>query len=167
MSVFYYEQIVGDMLGINPEELSQKNRDGSYVLGRQFCMVYRNEVLKMTTTAAGKRYGLNHATVIYSAKKIQIYKETKDIRYLQWKEFLDKCRIRLNSFTDPNFQIDNPQEVIDKQIEEKGFKGFMTDAAYSFNRLVSLIINDENEDEIRTQLELCHRKIHELKYLYE
>ena len=26
---------------------------------------------------------------------------------------------------------------------------------------------EKNEDEIRTQLELCHRKIHELKYLYE
>ena len=167
MSAFYYEQIACEMFGISPDDLNVKSRKLEVVIARWFCMLYRNKHLNMTESAAAERYDRDHATVIYAAKKIKEYEETKDVRFLQWQDFLSKCRIRLNSFTELHDVLVDPEETIDRQIEQKGFKGFITDAAYSFNRLVSLIINDDSEDEIKTQLEICHRKIHELKYLYE
>jgi hypothetical protein len=167
MNDFFYESIVADMFGIHPEDLSKKTRIGEIVLGRMFCMAYRNVHLRMTLSSSGIRYNKDHATVLYAVNKIETYKETKDIRYLQWEEFLEKCKSKLTSFKDMEIGVENISETINTHIEKSGFKGYITDIAYDFNRLINLIINEREEDDVKLQIDTCHKRIHELKYLYE
>ena len=164
---FYYENIVAEMFGIQPQQMFEKTKNGEVVLGRSFCMAYRNLNLRMTLSASGIRYNRDHATVMYAVDKIQIYKETHDIRYLQWEEFLEKCKNKLASFKDMENGAINISETIHEQIDKHGFQGYITDIAYDFHNLINLIINEREEDDVKLQIDTCHKRIHELKYLYE
>jgi len=164
---FYYETIASELLGIDPKEMFTRSRNGEAVLGRSFCMVYRNLHLKMSLASSGLRYGRDHATVMYAVDKIEIYKETHDIRYIQWETFLERCKNKLSGFRDMENGLVNVGESINETIEDKGFKGYISEIAYDFHRLINLILNEVEEDDVKIQIDACHKRIHELKYLYE
>lgn len=166
MSIYYYEQIACDITGVNSELLFWKGKPQYVVLARQFCMMYRFNFLKMNEVDSGERYHRDHSTVNHAKKTIKNYKETKDSRYEMYKKFLLLCKKHRDKVDDRD-DFEDIEEHTSQQVGAMGMKNFITDMQDYFNKLFTGIKDDSDEVYIKTLIDTCHRKMHELKYLYE
>lgn len=167
MTILYYEQIACDICGVSPSMLFVNGRPQYAVLARQFCMAYRVDVLNMNESESGARYnGRNHATVNHAKKTIKNYKETKDSRYKLYQKFLLSCKKHRDKVDDRD-DFEDIELFAAKQVSEIGMKNYITKTHDLFNKLFINIKDDADETFIKTMIDTCHRKMHELKYLYE
>ena len=165
--ILYYEQIAADIVGINPEKMFENVRTESVVLARQFCMIYRKKVLHMSLAVSAERYHLDHATVIHAIKSMENYEFQKHERFTLYQQFINTCSHRLSSF-DNLFPLNGDlQQSVDAAIKKHGFKRFIADSANAFNKMFVMMQDEVDENDIKSMLDTCHVRIHELKYLYE
>jgi len=110
MLIYYYEQIAADITGTTPEKFMVRARHQKDVLARQFCMVYRCNVLKMSEKESAKRYGLNHSTAHHAKTDLNDYQKNRDVRYKRFVLFLSQCK-------DYKFKNGDKEDYVDLEIK--------------------------------------------------
>jgi hypothetical protein len=55
----------------------------------------------------------------------------------------------------------------DVTIATDGFSKYISDLGLMFYELINMIHSEDEEAKIKVQIDTCHKRIHELKYLYE
>ena len=166
MEIFYYEDIACRVCETNVNLLFQKKKPDAVVLARQFCMIYRMSILNLSEKSAGERYAKDHATAHHAKTCIQNYIDTNHPRSKLYRRFLKLCREKSSQLKSLE-GIGNVKEIVDNQLNEYGFEQFINKTQTLFYELISCMQKNDDEAQVRYLLEVCHHKIHELKYLYE
>ncbi len=155
----YYEVIAADLFEVKPVDIFKDSRKAIYRVPRQFCMKYRIESMKLTQTESGKRYGLDHATAINAQKRINNYVKTKDAYGKLYNLFLKNCEERKR-------ELLGRGEFL-KKVQSMGWIDYVKTVEQPLKELIEMVFKNDNEDNIREQLDICEEKINDLKYLYK
>lgn len=157
----YYEIIACKSFGIAPEDMLLKSRKAKYVLPRQFCMKYRNEVLKLSWSVSAKRYNRNHSTALHGAKKIKHFVQNKDVYGKLYIEFLASCeKERENT---PLFEA---MEELLRKVEAIGLLGYVSLIRERIGALLTAV-ESNNESYVRKHIGACISELKDLRILYQ
>jgi hypothetical protein len=166
MDILFYERIAAAVCKTSPELLFVRTKKEEVVTARQFCMVFRNDRLKMPLGVAGGRYKRDHATVHHSKKVMKDWQDSRDTRWENYLFFCKECEKELLHFYEYN-ATNLSLNIIHEKIGKVGYKEFIEDASNIFHQLADFLVKDEFEGETKALLEAAHNKVLELKYLYE
>ena len=158
MKFEYYEVIAASLFNIAPIDIFKKSREAIYRVPRQFCVKYRVEVLDLKPEISGARYNLDRTTVIHAQGKIDNYIETKDYYGELYNLFLINCERKNKTLGRDEFL---------KKVQSMGWIDYVKTVEQPLKELVEMVFRNDNEDNIREQLDICEEKINDLKYLYK
>ncbi len=163
----YYEFIAAEIFNIPVIDIWKKTRKIEIALARQFCMVYRHVDLRMSQSLSAGRYDKDHSNVPSAMKKLQQYRETKDVYWDLYAGFKIQCDIASKS----NKKTIEPKTSderlnVSNHILSLGWRGYMTESREMIENLFKLIHIDSDETNIRCSLDVCIERLNDLKYLY-
>lgn len=166
MELLFYEKIACDMVNITPDELFCRSRNDDFVLARQFCMVLRRTLFKLSLRNTGLRYDRDHATALHAVKGMNNYKYTKHINYKLYQEFLKKCLYKMKEAE----TIDKDEKVTLRVLDvmdKYEFKKYIKGCEMLFINMFRNILENDNRNDMIELIEKCHEKLHEMQLVYE